>query len=242
MSPSGRARSVAPDLIGFGDSEKVSGVYYVSDHQKYVDAFMDVVLPKENIVFVLHDWGSAFGFDWSRRHEPRVAGLAFMKFIHPINGWDDLPPIMATNWKNFRDPQIGRQMLIDDIFFIECLLPAGVIWKMGEEEWNMYRRPFLHPASREPIFRLPNELPLGGQPARAWDMAQHYTAWLVASEKPKLFFRASPRGIVWEDKADELVRVLKNTLVVDLGASVHYFQEDHPHAIGRALATWLPSY
>lgn len=235
-----KARCVAPDLIGFGDSQKVPGAYYARDHQRFIDAFLDVVVPKEKVILVVHDWGSAFGFDWARRNECRVAGLSFMEFIHPIESWDDLPPIMATSWKKFRDDKVGRKMLIDENFFIENLLPGGVMRKMGEEEMDVYRRPFLQPASREPIFRLPNELPIAGQPADTWKMAQGYMAWLLASEKPKLFFRATPSGIVWEDKANELVKNLKNTQVVNLGAGIHYLQEDHPHAIGRELVAWLP--
>ncbi|KXH59579.1 twin-arginine translocation pathway signal [Colletotrichum salicis] len=61
---SGKSRCIAPDLIGFGDSDKVPGLEYrVTNHQKYLDAFLDAVLPTEKITLVLHDWGSAIGFD-----------------------------------------------------------------------------------------------------------------------------------------------------------------------------------
>jgi haloalkane dehalogenase len=32
---------------------------------------------------------------------------------------------------------------------------------------------------------------------------------------------------------------LKNLQTVDLGQGLHYLQEDHPHAIGKALANWV---
>lgn len=84
-------RCVAPDLIGFGDSGKVPGLEYrFADHQQYLSAFLDNVLAKESIIFVLHDWGSALGFDWASRHSHRIAGLVFMEFIAPVDSWDDL--------------------------------------------------------------------------------------------------------------------------------------------------------
>ncbi|UKZ97178.1 uncharacterized protein TrAFT101_011944 [Trichoderma asperellum] len=72
------SRCIAPDLIGFGDSDKILGLEYrVVDHQFYLDAFLDAVLPTEKVTLVIHDWGSALGFDWARRHEDRIIGIAF---------------------------------------------------------------------------------------------------------------------------------------------------------------------
>ncbi|KAH8802498.1 Alpha/Beta hydrolase protein [Xylogone sp. PMI_703] len=237
-----KSRCVAPDLIGFGDSDKIPGAYYFTDHQRYMDAFLDAVLPNQKINLVLHDWGSAIGLDWARRNEHRVSGLALMEFIHPVEDWKDLPPIMIENWKKFRDPdpQVGRRLLIDENAFVEHLLPAGVVRELKDEEMNIYRSPFLQLDSREPIYRFPNELPIAGEPADPWKVAQDYMAWLLASDKPKLFFWVTPGGLIWEAKAKELIEKLKNTRAVYLGEGVHFVQEDHPHRIGRELADWLP--
>jgi haloalkane dehalogenase len=237
-----KSRCIAPDLIGFGDSDKVSGAYHFTDHRRHIDAFLDAVLPNQIINLVIHDWGSALGFDWARRNENRIAGIAFMEFIHPIADWGNLPSIMVNNWKKFRDPdsQIGRQLLIEQNVFIEQILRGGVMRRMTDEEMNIYRRPFLQPEWREPLFRLPNELPIESHPKDTWEVAQDYMAWLLASEKPKLFFWAKPGAIIWEDKAKELTEKLKNTRSVCVGEATHYIQEDHPHTIGRELADWLP--
>ncbi|KAL7911751.1 alpha/beta-hydrolase [Trichoderma velutinum] len=237
-----KGRCIAPDLIGFGDSDKVPGAYYFEDHQRYIDAFLDTVLPTQAINLVIHDWGSALGFNWARKNEHRLAGIAFMEFIHPIANWSDLPPLMVEYWKKFRDPDtiVGRSLIIDQNIFIEQLLPGGVVRPLTDEEMDAYRKPFLQPESREPIFRLPNELPVEGQPENTWSCAKRYMEWLFASNKPKLFFWARPGGLVWETKAEELAQKLKNTKVVYLGEAIHYVQEDHPHTIGRELANWLP--
>jgi len=163
-----------------------------------------------------------------------------MEFLHPIEDWNNLRPITVDRFKKFRDPdpQVGRKLLIEQNVFVEHVLQAGVIRELGEE-MSVYRRPFLQPESREPIYRFPNELPIASQPANVWELAQDYMAWLLASERPKLFFWATPGAFVWEAKAKEFMGKLKNTRAVYLGAGVHYVQEDHPHKIGRELADWL---
>jgi len=238
---SSKSRCVAPDLIGFGDSDKVTGLEYrVVDHQRYLDAFLDAILPTEKLTLVIHDWGSALGFDWARRHEDRVIGIAFMEFILPVDSWDMLPKIVADNFRPFRDPKLGRDLLIDQNVFIEKVLPLGILRQLTSEEMTHYRRPFLEPASREPVWRLPNEIPIEGKPADVLEIAQKYIAWLLETDVPKLFFWVTPAINITKDVAEKFSQQLRNIKTVFLGPGLHYVQEDHPHAIGREIAQWLP--
>src|ERR687888_416463 len=65
----GLGRCVAPDLIGMGDSDKLgdSGPhrYTFHEHRRYLDAFLLGLglTAAGRIVLVVHDWGSALGFD-----------------------------------------------------------------------------------------------------------------------------------------------------------------------------------
>ncbi|KAM0263199.1 hypothetical protein ACHAQJ_001354 [Trichoderma viride] len=157
---SGKSRCVAPDLIGFGDSDKIAGLQYrVADHQRYLDAFLNAVLQVEKITLVIHDWGSALGFDWARRNEKRIAGLAFFEFVLPTPSWDVFPPAVADQFKSFRDPKLGWELLINQNVFIEKVLPLNILRQLSEEEMTQYRRPFLELESREPLWRFPNEIP-----------------------------------------------------------------------------------
>jgi haloalkane dehalogenase len=157
------ARCIAPDLIGMGASDKPNIAYRVEDQARYFEAFVEVLNLKD-IVLVLHDWGSALGLDWARRHEDRVRGLALMEFIYPIPTWLDIGPKGAEVFRGFRSDQ-GRKLLIEENRFIEQNLPGGVVRKLTDEEMTAYRKPFLDPASREPVYRFPNELPIAGAPA-----------------------------------------------------------------------------
>jgi pimeloyl-ACP methyl ester carboxylesterase len=120
------SRCIAADLIGMGHSEKPDIAYRVEDHARYFEAFVEN-LNLGDVVLVLHDWGSALGLDWARRHESRVRGLALMEFIWPIPTWLDVNPKGAEAFRGFRSDQ-GRKLLIDENRFIEQVLPGRRRW------------------------------------------------------------------------------------------------------------------
>ena len=78
-------RCIAPDLIGMGDSEKLEGGdenrYDFETHRRFLDALLDALAIGDGVVLVVHDWGSALGFDWACRHPERVAGLVYMEAL-----------------------------------------------------------------------------------------------------------------------------------------------------------------
>ncbi len=234
------ARCIAPDLIGMGRSDKPRIGYRIEDHVCYLQAFIGE-LRLGPLVLVVHDWGSALGLDWARRHVDQVRGLALMEFITPIPTWQDMGERGAGFFRAFRDPEQGRNLLIEQNAFIEQVLPASMIRKLTPDEMTAYRRPFLDPANREPVYRFPNELPIAGAPADVWAMARAYHEWLLETEIPKLLFWAEPGALVSPVRAAWYSQHLKTCRAVPLGAGMHYLQEDHPDAIGREIAGWLPS-
>ena len=233
------ARCIAPDLIGMGRSDKPDIAYRVEDHARYFEAFIEALGP-EKVVLVLHDWGSALGLDWARRHEERVRGLALMEFIWPVPTWLELDPRGAEVFRGFRSEQ-GRKLLIDENLFIEQALPASVVRTLTDAEMDAYREPFLDPASREPVYRFPNELPIAGSPPDVWAMAEAYQAWLLDTDVSKLFFWAEPGALISPKRAAWLQARLKACKSVPLGPGRHYVQEDHADLIGREIAQWLPT-
>ena len=87
-----QARCLAPDLIGMGRSgPNPSGGYRFADHARYLDAWF-AALDIRAAILVVHDWGSALGFHWARRHPDRVAGLAYMEALVKPVAWADWPP------------------------------------------------------------------------------------------------------------------------------------------------------
>src|SRR5437762_10848233 len=78
-------RCIAPDLIGMGDSEKLSdsgpGSYTFVEHRRHLDALLEMLGVYQRVTLVVHDWGSALGFDWANRHRDAVRGIAYMEAI-----------------------------------------------------------------------------------------------------------------------------------------------------------------
>jgi len=66
VSESGRC--LAPDLVGMGQSGKSPGsAYRFFDHARYLDAWFDALNLTSNVTLVIHDWGSALGFNRAAR-------------------------------------------------------------------------------------------------------------------------------------------------------------------------------
>ncbi|NCG40073.1 MAG: alpha/beta fold hydrolase, partial [Actinobacteria bacterium] len=87
------ARCIAPDLIGHGASDKldnkVPASYRLVEHREYLDGLLEQLDLGDKITFVIHDWGSALGFDWANRNRERVIGLAYMEAIVRPLTWDE---------------------------------------------------------------------------------------------------------------------------------------------------------
>ena len=232
-------RCVAPDLIGMGHSDKPKIEYRFVDHARYLSAFFDAIILDGKMVLVVQDWGSSLGFDWAYQHPDRIAGLAFMEFIRPFPTWEDFP--IPERFRKYRDEKLGRELIIDQNEFVEAAVPSAIIRQLAPEELDYYRRPYLDPPDREPVFRWPNEIPIAGHPADVYALAERYHNWLLKNEIPKLFFWATPGRLVSEEKAKWYLDNLKNMKGVHVGEGAHFLQEDHPHLIGAEIAKWMLS-
>jgi haloalkane dehalogenase len=235
----GKGRCIAPDLIGMGRSDKPDLAYRFADHARYLAGFLDA-LELRRVTFVLHDWGSALGFDWAMRHADRVRGLAFMEaFLAPIPSWSQMRDEVRELFRALRTPGVGERMILDQNFFVEEMLPRAIVRTLSEAEMARYREPFLERSWRKPTLAWPREIPIEGEPADVAAIVANYRDALTRSALPKLLFTADPGGLVREPLVTWCRENLPNLEVVDLGPGIHFLQEDHPHEIGRALAAWL---
>jgi len=236
-----KGRVIAPDLVGFGKSDKPEIDYTLQSHQAFVDGFIEA-LDLKDIVLVIHDWGSMLGLDYARRHADNVKAIAMMEAIipptFPMESLDAMGPA-ADLFRQFRNPETGRPLLIDQNAFVEqLLLNAPVTRELADEEKNVYRAPFTDPKSREPIYVWPNELPIEGKPQRNVEAVQKVGAWLRDSETPKLLLYARPGALVPPPAADWMQANYRNLEAVFVGYGTHYIQEDNPESIGRNIVNW----
>jgi haloalkane dehalogenase len=238
----GRGRLIAPDLIGMGDSAKLPDpgrdTYRFTTHQKYLAAFIDAVIgPAQSILLVVHDWGSALGFDWASRHRDRVRGIAYMEgIVRPIASWEEWSPQATPIFQGFRSDK-GEAMILDRNMFVERVLPGSVLRKLTEAEMTEYRRPFLAREDRWPTLTWPRQIPIAGEPADVVAIAADYSQWMAQNGIPKLFVNAEP-GAILTGAPREFCRSWKNQTEVTVPGS-HFIQEDSGSEIGRAIAGWM---
>lgn len=234
------ARCIAPDLIGFGQSGKPDIDYRFADHVRYLDAFIEAA-EIGSAYLVAQDWGTALAFHLAARRPDFVRGLAFMEFIRPMPTWEDFHQLEAARetFRRFRTPGEGERMIIEGNAFVERVLPGSVVRTLTDQEMAVYRAPFARPDSRRPAWRLPNELPIAGEPADVNAMLEQAHAALAGSRYPKLLFAGTPGALVSPAFAGAFAATLHDCQLVQLGAGAHYLQEDHPEAIGGSVAEWI---
>jgi haloalkane dehalogenase len=241
----GRGRLIAPDLIGMGDSGKLPNpgpdTYRFTTHRSYLEAFIDAVIgPGESILFVVHDWGSALGFDWANRHRDRIRGIAYMEaIVRPIASWDEWSPQAVPIFQGFRSDK-GEAMILERNMFVERVLPGSVLRKLTEAEMAEYRRPFLNREGRWPTLTWPRQIPIAGEPADVVTISAAYSRWMAQNEVPKLFVNAEP-GAILIGAPREFCRSWNNQTEVTVPGS-HFIQEDSGTAIGRAIAEWMQGH
>ena len=233
----GLGRCLAPDLVGMGDSGAApDGSYRFVDHARYLDAWFEA-LGLTNVTLVVHDWGSALGFYWAYRHPERVRGIAYMEAaVRPLS-WEEWRDESRQIFQDLRS-EAGEEMVLEKNLFIEGILPSAVLRDLTEEEMNVYRRPYLEPGeSRRPTLTWPRELPINGEPEDVVSIVDDYSKWLAQSDVPKLFVNAEP-GAILTGSQREFCRTWPNQEEVTVRGA-HFVQEDSPHEIGEAVATFV---
>ncbi len=188
-------RCLAPDLVGMGQSGKSpTRAYRFADHARYLDVWFSA-LDLNNIVLVLHDWGSALGFHWAFRHREKVRAIAYMEAIVQPRRWEDFPAGRDAMFRALRSDE-GERMVLDENFFVEVVLPKSIIRKLTEAEMAAYRAPYQDREARLPTLVWPRELPIDGAPADVVAIVEAYGEWLSGSRLPKLFISAEPGAIL----------------------------------------------
>ncbi|MDP7587718.1 MAG: haloalkane dehalogenase [Dehalococcoidia bacterium] len=230
-------RCLAPDLMGMGESgSSPNGSYRFADHSALLDQWFEDMGLTSNVTLVIHDWGSALGFHWAKRHSERVKGLVYMEaIVRPVT-WEEWPDAARQVFQGFRSPA-GEDMVLEKNIFVERVLPGSVLRGLTEEEMEVYRRPYLEVGeSRRPTLTWPREIPVGGEPADVVQIVSEYAEWLAGSDVPKLFINAEP-GAILTGPQREFCRTWPNQQEVTV-KGVHFIQEDSPAEIGQSIAGW----
>ena len=235
-----QGRCICIDLIGMGDSDKLDNPdensYQFEEHYHYVNAAIESLTNGENITFVIHDWGSALGFNWCYHNPDSIKGIAYMEAIVKEMTWEDWRDEAKGIFQGFRS-DAGESLVLEKNYFVERVLPGSIIRRLSDEEIEEYRRPFINPGEdRRPTLSWPREIPIEGQPANVCEIVNQYAEWMQTNDIPKLFINAEP-GAITTGRIRDFCRSWKNQTEVTV-KGVHFIQEDSPDDVGKAISTW----
>ena len=150
----------------------------------------------------------------------------------PIPSWDAMPADVRETFQAFRTPDVGWDMIVNQHMFVEQVLPSLIVRGPHGTPNGPLSGPYLDPPSRKPLWRWPNEIPVAGEPAAVVAIVEEYHRKLQQSRLPKLLFSATPGGIIDAQAVSWCQQNLSNLHVVDIGAGIHFIQEDNPHLTG----------
>jgi len=234
----GLGRLIACDLIGMGDSEKLPGsVYSYQEQREFLFALWEELRLGDNVLLVLHDWGSVLGFDWANQHRSRVQGIVHMEALAVPFAWDEFEPKVREVFRALRSPA-GEEMILRDNVFIEKVLPGGIFRRLSDVEMAEYRRPFLNEGEdRRPTLSFPRQIPLDGEPVDVARVVADYGSWLKQSVFPKLWIHGDP-GAVENESVRRLCSLWPNQTEITVKGK-HFLQEDSPGEIGEAIGEFV---
>ena len=237
----GMGRIVVPDLIGMGDSEKLEGVdnpdYQYHGQYKYLSNLLDSLDLGNEVNLVIHDWGSAMGFQYARENSDRIKSITFMEAIVAPLSWDDWPE-NARNIFQLMRSEAGEELVLEKNIFVERILLNDSADGFSEEEKAEYIRPFKEAGEdRRPTLTWPRQIPVEGEPQAVIDEVIKNGEFHKDSNIPKLFINADP-GSILTGKQREFVRSWNNLKEITVKGN-HFIQEHSPKEIGAAIKDFL---
>ena len=232
-------RIIAPDLIGMGDSDKLidSGPesYTFVEHASYLYELLER-LDLTDATIVVHDWGSALGFNWVYLNPDRVKSIVYMEaIVEPINSWNDWPEVARNIFQAFRS-EAGEELILQKNIFVERILATD--GNLSPEDLNVYMEPYLNEGEdRRPTLTWPRQIPIEGEPKEVVEIVKKYGKFLGKSSIPKLFVNANP-GSILVGAQRETARKWNNQKEVTVKGG-HFIQEISPAEIGIHIRDFI---
>jgi haloalkane dehalogenase len=224
-------RCIAPDLPGFGRSDKPTDIdWYTYDrHSESVVALVDE-LDLRDATVVVHDWGGPIGLRAAVERPDRIARIVALD-----TGLFTGHQPMNDAWMTFRA-------------FVERTedLPVGLLVRRacardpGDEVIAAYDAPFPSPAAKAGARAFPLILPLTPDAPGA-GAGQRVLDALRTDARPKLFLWADSDPVLPLETGRRFAAALGGEIDHVIAGASHFLQEDAGPEIGRLIADWLAS-
>jgi haloalkane dehalogenase len=230
-------------MIGMGRSDKPPIEYTITDHIRYIDAFIDALKLKE-VTLVMHGWGSLVGFDYARRHEKNVRGVAFVEtFLYPPSSREQMSLAVLEMASILKQSDGGFDAIMHKNYYLNVELPSLVLRKLSKMEITQYQMPFLTPDTCKPLWQYAREFPLGDKKSEgaamvAFNLMEQHTQWLQKTLLPKLMMYAVPGYLTTIATVKWARDHLSHLTLADVGDALHYPQESDPELLSEKLQNW----
>jgi haloalkane dehalogenase len=224
-----RARVIAPDLIGFGRSDKPTDVdwYSYDKHVASIERLADE-LGLEKITLVVHDWGGPIGLRLAVEHPDRIARIVIME-TGPFTGHQR----MSDAWFAFRDFVRDNEDVP-----IGVLIRGGCKNDPGDEVIAAYDAPYIGAASKAGARAFPLILPTTPEAVGAAE-GKRVADGLREDGRPSLVLWADSDPILPFSVGERVSSQLNLTPPRAIKNASHFLQEDSGPEIGAVIAEWL---
>jgi haloalkane dehalogenase len=224
-------RCIAPDLPGFGRSEKPGDVAWFT-FDRLVDEAKGFVeeLDLRDATFVVHDWGGPIGLRAASLLGDRVTRLVILN-----TGIFTGRQRMSDAWQTFRAFVERTEDLP-----VGMLVRGGCARDPGDEVIAQYDAPFATPADKAGPRALPLLIPLGEDAPGAAE-GRATLEWLRAWPGPLLMLWGAEDPILPPSVGERFAETIGRPPPEPVPGASHFLQEDAGDEVGRRIATWLSS-
>lgn len=231
-------RCIAPDLMGFGKSDKPDIEYTINDHIRYIENFIES-LNLSNVTLVMHGWGSIVGFDYAMRHEKNIKGLVFYEaYLRPQNG-DDVSLPYHEQLEKWQGRDTIHDLVANGVQFVDEVITQGTMRKLSDKELRYYREPFLEKGSHKPLHQYLRDTPHGNEKNQVNNIIAEYSKKLTKSSVPKLMLYSVPGFITTISTVMWAKEHLPQLEMIEIGEELHYAQESDPELMAQAISAWV---
>lgn len=224
-------RCIAPDMIGFGRSDKPTAIEdYTYDRHTKAIAHLVKELDLNEINFVFHDWGGPIGTRVAAENKELVASTALMD-----TGFNTGDFKMSDNWQTFHDFVVRTEDLP-----IGFLVKGAVVNEMPDDVFNAYEAPFPNVQSKAGARAFPPLIPRTPDHPDA-EVGRRVLETFVEADWPKLVLWADQDPVLPQKLGGVLAERIDAPPPVPINGAGHFLQEDQGELIGKTLAEWLDS-
>jgi haloalkane dehalogenase len=224
------ARAIAPDLLGFGRSDKPLRVeeYDYDLHAATIRRLVEE-LDLRDLTIVVHDWGGPIGLRLAVEQPERVARLVVLN-----TGVDaGRPP--SEEWLRFRAfvRRHGSELLPERLVRLSCAHP------LSEAVEEAYGAPWPVPASKAGVLAFPELVPTEPEHPNTAPLLRVRDA-LARWEKPALVLFSDSDRIFSPRDAERMAELIPGALEPELVAGAgHFLQEDAGPEVGARIARFV---